>query len=248
MTSLGCFLTAVVGPGSFPSFPSPTTAKPGGLFAVVRCTTPAPGPHTASLPKMHSDLTTLSRQKGCSATGLQPLRRRLSVSCIYIPVAAAGKSASTEAHALHLYKVRKLKSANPGLNLSSYICARNIEQGVRRHCIRPLYTVLVPRSPAATRSLRRGHRRMKIVLLPHLRSPGTPLLLLLVLAWTSAVCASVQPFRPVETATPVAKRQACLANFFSCADQGAAFNGICCQNGQRCALDANNNPACCPNG
>ncbi|KAG7292303.1 hypothetical protein NEMBOFW57_002338 [Staphylotrichum longicolle] len=87
---------------------------------------------------------------------------------------------------------------------------------------------------------------MKTVLLPHSRSPGTPLLL--VLAWASAVCASVQPFWPVETASPVAKRQTCLANFFSCADQGATFNGICCQNGQRCALDANNNPACCPNG
>jgi len=85
-----------------------------------------------------------------------------------------------------------------------------------------------------------------MVLLPHPRSPGS--LPLLVLAWTSAVCASLQPFRPVETAAPVAKRQACLANFFSCANQGAAFNSICCQNGQRCALDANNNPACCPSG
>ncbi|KAK4128308.1 hypothetical protein N657DRAFT_13628 [Parathielavia appendiculata] len=67
-----------------------------------------------------------------------------------------------------------------------------------------------------------------------------------VLAWTSAVCASLQPFRPVETGAAVVRRQACLANFHSCADQGAIFNGVCCQNGQSCALDANGNPACCP--
>jgi hypothetical protein len=70
--------------------------------------------------------------------------------------------------------------------------------------------------------------------------------MLLTLTWVSTVCASLQPFLPVETAAAVAKRQACLSNFYSCADQGAVFNGICCQNGQRCALDANNNPACCP--
>ncbi|KAL2020176.1 hypothetical protein VTK56DRAFT_8700 [Thermocarpiscus australiensis] len=70
----------------------------------------------------------------------------------------------------------------------------------------------------------------------------------LLLVSASAVCASLQPFRPVETAAALAKRQQCLANFYSCADQGAAFNGVCCQNGQRCALDANNNPACCPTG
>jgi hypothetical protein len=84
---------------------------------------------------------------------------------------------------------------------------------------------------------------MKIRGMASARVPGA---LLLVLACASAVCASLQPFQPVETAAAVAKRQTCLDNFFSCADQGAAFNGICCQSGQRCALDANNNPACCP--
>jgi hypothetical protein len=100
-------------------------------------------------------------------------------------------------------------------------------------------------SPAAsTCSCSRIELRMKIRRAPHARTPGG---LCLVLAWASAVCASVQPFRPVETAVPVAKRQqSCLANFFSCADQGAVFAGVCCQNGQRCALDASNNPACCP--
>ncbi|KAL2157428.1 hypothetical protein VTH06DRAFT_6120 [Thermothelomyces fergusii] len=71
--------------------------------------------------------------------------------------------------------------------------------------------------------------------------------LLLVLAWASATCASMQPFQPVETAGAIARRQqSCLDNFFSCADQGPAFDGTCCQNGQRCALDVNNEPACCP--
>ncbi|KAL2154102.1 hypothetical protein VTH82DRAFT_2778 [Thermothelomyces myriococcoides] len=71
--------------------------------------------------------------------------------------------------------------------------------------------------------------------------------LLLVLACASATCASMQPFQPVETAAPIARRQeSCLADFFSCADQGPAFDGTCCRNGQRCALDENNEPACCP--
>ncbi|KAK4144634.1 uncharacterized protein C8A04DRAFT_27570 [Dichotomopilus funicola] len=87
------------------------------------------------------------------------------------------------------------------------------------------------------------------------------LLLLTLAAWPSSVCARVQqPFQPVQTAAPAAvraavppahavafaKRQECLTNFFSCADQGAVFNGVCCQNGQRCALDEANSPACCP--
>ncbi|KAK0754077.1 hypothetical protein B0T18DRAFT_398445 [Schizothecium vesticola] len=57
-----------------------------------------------------------------------------------------------------------------------------------------------------------------------------------------------QPFQPVETARVVQKRQGsgCLENFYSCAQYGAAFNGVCCQNGQTCRLDTNNNPACCP--
>ncbi|KAF7559595.1 hypothetical protein G7046_g4581 [Stylonectria norvegica] len=41
----------------------------------------------------------------------------------------------------------------------------------------------------------------------------------------------------------------CPANTFQCSQQlGAAFGDICCQTGQTCALDANNNPACCPSG
>ena len=88
---------------------------------------------------------------------------------------------------------------------------------------------------------------MKIKRPPLAPTPSSRVLLA-VLAWASVVRASLQPFRPVETAAPVAKRQACLANFFSCADQGTPFSNVCCQQGQRCALDANNNPACCPTG
>jgi len=45
-----------------------------------------------------------------------------------------------------------------------------------------------------------------------------------------------QPFQPVETARVVQKRQGsgCLEDFYSCAQYGAAFNGVCCQNGQTC--------------
>ncbi|KAF4584242.1 hypothetical protein GQ602_005615 [Ophiocordyceps camponoti-floridani] len=44
-------------------------------------------------------------------------------------------------------------------------------------------------------------------------------------------------------------RAQCPANTFQCpASLGAAFNDVCCQNGQTCALDAHNSPACCPSG
>ncbi|KAK4177668.1 hypothetical protein QBC36DRAFT_126752 [Triangularia setosa] len=73
--------------------------------------------------------------------------------------------------------------------------------------------------------------------------------LLLTLTAASSVYANLQPFQPAETAAIVAKRQqGCLSNFYSCANQGPAFNGVCCQNGQTCGLDANNEPACCPAG
>lgn len=45
-----------------------------------------------------------------------------------------------------------------------------------------------------------------------------------------------QPFQPVETARVVQKRQGsgCIDDFYSCSQYGAAFNGVCCQNGQTC--------------
>jgi len=38
----------------------------------------------------------------------------------------------------------------------------------------------------------------------------------------------------------------CPADYFSCEDQGEQFVGACCENGQTCSLDAQQNAACCP--
>ncbi|KAH7274669.1 hypothetical protein FSOLCH5_000456 [Fusarium solani] len=41
----------------------------------------------------------------------------------------------------------------------------------------------------------------------------------------------------------------CPANTFRCSEElGQRFSDICCQNGQTCALDADDQPACCPSG
>lgn len=85
----------------------------------------------------------------------------------------------------------------------------------------------------------------------------------LLLTHSPAALAQLQPFFPAETATPTAGRlraahpvqelfarqtNGCIAGTNSCANQGSAFNGICCADGQTCALDADNSPACCPSG
>ncbi|KAG8164831.1 hypothetical protein KVR01_005106 [Diaporthe batatas] len=93
-----------------------------------------------------------------------------------------------------------------------------------------------------------------------------PLFTTSLLLFLPAVAAEPQPFLPAETATPTVggrlraahpvhellARQTdtdgCIAGTSSCADQGSAFAGICCADGQRCALDADNSPACCPAG
>ncbi len=64
---------------------------------------------------------------------------------------------------------------------------------------------------------------------------------------TIAAAGRQQPFQPAETAAVYRRQQSgCLTNFYSCANQGSAFNGVCCEIGQSCALDVNNQPACCP--
>ncbi|KAJ6445528.1 Conserved oligomeric Golgi complex subunit 8 [Purpureocillium lavendulum] len=80
----------------------------------------------------------------------------------------------------------------------------------------------------------------------------------LALARSAAATASTQP--PVvlvlatyaPAATPLAlfaRDQQCPVDTLPCPTSlGAAFKDICCQNGQTCALDANNAPACCPSG
>ncbi|KAI5462939.1 hypothetical protein BGZ63DRAFT_402292 [Mariannaea sp. PMI_226] len=51
------------------------------------------------------------------------------------------------------------------------------------------------------------------------------------------------------TAVLVGRADTCPSNTFQCSqDLGEKFNGICCQDGQSCALDSDNNPACCPSG
>lgn len=89
---------------------------------------------------------------------------------------------------------------------------------------------------------------------------------LLFLASLAPVLASAEPkpFLPVETPHPVRRYHAadpvealfarqtstdgCISGTYSCASQGAVYSGICCANGQACALDAANSPACCPSG
>lgn len=75
------------------------------------------------------------------------------------------------------------------------------------------------------------------------RSPAPPV------AQPPAVPA-IATFAPAATSLfLVARDQQCPADTLPCPTSlGAAFKDICCQNGQTCALDANNSPACCPSG
>ncbi|KAI1268800.1 hypothetical protein F5Y18DRAFT_167733 [Xylariaceae sp. FL1019] len=51
----------------------------------------------------------------------------------------------------------------------------------------------------------------------------------------------LQAFLPINI-----KDITCPANYFSCEDKGAAFEDTCCENGQKCSLDAQSSAACCP--
>lgn len=91
----------------------------------------------------------------------------------------------------------------------------------------------------------------------------TLLTISLFLTHIPAALAEPQPFFPAEAASPTVGRlraaapvhellarqtDGCISGTNSCASQGSAFNGICCADGQTCALDADNSPACCPSG
>ncbi|KAF4968208.1 hypothetical protein FZEAL_10417 [Fusarium zealandicum] len=54
----------------------------------------------------------------------------------------------------------------------------------------------------------------------------------------------------VPAASHIFRRQeTCPTNMVQCSEElGEKFNGICCQQGQTCALDADEEPACCPSG
>lgn len=45
------------------------------------------------------------------------------------------------------------------------------------------------------------------------------------------------------------RQESCPANTFRCSQElGEQFADICCASGQTCALDADDEPACCPSG
>jgi hypothetical protein len=203
-------------------------ALPGRI--VLSCFVCTLSLHTACSRKGRS----LFVAKNCSSTaGLQfSIPPSFSVSCKYLCSLFAA-------------------NAPPESARSQVICVYNIRRGVGHRCmcsLRLVTTLLPPAAPPTPLLALKTNRARMSVRGPHSGRTASNMLMLMLftLTWASTVCASLQPFLPVETAAAVAKRQACLSNFYSCADQGAAFNGICCQNGQRCALDANNNPACCP--
>ncbi|POR35388.1 Uncharacterized protein TPAR_04391 [Tolypocladium paradoxum] len=79
---------------------------------------------------------------------------------------------------------------------------------------------------------------------------GVLLLAVAGLSALSRAADSPAPATYAPAATPLLfARAQCPANTFPCpASLGPAFNGVCCQNGQTCALDAKNDPACCPSG
>jgi hypothetical protein len=160
-----------------------------------------------------------------------------SLGCIYT---ASAKCICLQYTHLPI-QLRKAARACWALIASQELDIRSLHLTTSSNCC-PCEQILKPLK-ARTRTSMRSRRALP--------SPAPWIPICLALACISTVCASLQPFRPVETApAAVAKRQAagCLPNFYSCANQGPAFNGVCCQNGQLCALDAASNPACCPSG
>lgn len=65
---------------------------------------------------------------------------------------------------------------------------------------------------------------------------------------TSATANYIPPLQYGAAAAMERRDTACPANYLSCDSQGSAFAGICCADGQYCALDSSNSPACCPSG
>lgn len=241
MTSLSRSSSLVVGPCDLSKLPFTWEAKP---LAALCWTISARGYHTA-LPE-EPPLAFLS-YRFREVSGPRRSYSGTPVSCTYIPVffwLAITNAAITKAQAF----VQRLFCLNPSKLPIAYIQAAVLFLESLEAILSPLLRDW-PQDPVAgiyTRSwfIQQSDFRMSVKGRSRARSLGD---LLLVLACASATCASMQPFQPVETAAPIARRQeSCLADFFSCADQGPAFDGTCCRNGQRCALDENNEPACCP--
>ncbi|KAF4997089.1 hypothetical protein FGRMN_4098 [Fusarium graminum] len=67
---------------------------------------------------------------------------------------------------------------------------------------------------------------------------------------TATVIAAAYYPAYIPPASVIFKRDdSCPANTFRCSEElGERFRDICCQNGQTCAVDADDEPACCPSG
>ncbi|KAI0176607.1 hypothetical protein BJ166DRAFT_1015 [Pestalotiopsis sp. NC0098] len=65
---------------------------------------------------------------------------------------------------------------------------------------------------------------------------------------TRASANYLPPLQYEAVATLERRDAACPTNYVSCESQGSAFAGICCADGQYCALDQSSSPACCPTG
>ncbi|CAK7242446.1 MAG: hypothetical protein STHCBS139747_003939 [Sporothrix thermara] len=76
------------------------------------------------------------------------------------------------------------------------------------------------------------------------------LLTCLAAAQLPAVEAHDDAFAAVAVAAKAASSSSdqCPANYYSCANQGSDFDGICCPYDQVCSLAENGRPACCPSG
>ncbi|KAK7416128.1 hypothetical protein QQX98_005456 [Neonectria punicea] len=68
----------------------------------------------------------------------------------------------------------------------------------------------------------------------------------------TAIIAEATPtasYAPAAASLLFRRADSCPSNTFQCdEDLGEQFSDICCQTGQTCALDSNDNPACCPSG
>lgn len=124
-----------------------------------------------------------------------------------------------------------------------------------------MYYCRYPRGPSSTISTRNPYSssdlaraRQAAPLLPerlHIAMARAVVLLQLALGFCTQ--RSIASTAPHATYVPIIDsllpRAECPANTFQCPTSlGAVFSDICCSSGQLCALDNNNNPACCPSG
>jgi hypothetical protein len=74
-------------------------------------------------------------------------------------------------------------------------------------------------------------------------------LLLVSTAAASSAATATYDIAGIASANLLFGREDCPTNKFRCSTElGAAFSNICCENGQACTFDQNQQPACCPSG